>query len=122
MKFTEEQIEKVSALRTELVEKVNIFENGVEYAIRIFDVPKEKRGEYTWLRYITDRIDELMIEEMKIGETDISDWDEANFFVFLGGYFERIYAAVEKGDEKIHPYFYSMIGVYKKHIMDVLKK
>lgn len=72
MKFTEKQIEKISALKTEVVEKVNTFENGVEYA----------------------------------------KWE----------YFERIYAAVEKGDEKIRPYFYSMIGVYKKHVMDVLKK
>lgn len=121
MKFSEKQIEKVSALRTELVEKVNAFEHGVLYGRRIF-LPEGDSVIPTWISDLVDKIDSLMIEEMKIGDTDISEFDEADFYVSLGEYFEKINSIVRDIDEKILPYFYSIIGVYKKYIMKALKK
>ena len=125
MKFTKEQIEKVSALRMELVERVNAFEYGLEYGKRIFmDASKNNiiPSWPTWIRELSDNVNELELEEMKIGDIDVSKLDEADFYVCLGRYFERIYSTVEIANENTFPYFNTMINVYTRRIMQALKK
>lgn len=124
MKFTEEQINKVVTLRTELVEKVNAFEHGVEYGKKRFEPPESSVLPVwpTWIDQLRSNIQELEIEEMKIMETIISEFDEAAFYVLLGRHFERCYAAIESTDESNWPYFYSIIGVYQKNVMEALKE
>lgn len=124
MKFTEEQIDKVVNLRTELVETLNAFEIGMEYGKKIFE--DSETGVWhswtNWINQLRNNILDLEIEEKKIADTDISGFDEADFYVSLGRYFEQCYNSITSVCEGEYEYFYSKIGVYKENVMEALKK
>jgi len=123
MKFTEEQIDKVVTLRTELVEKVNAFEIGMEYGKKVFNPERNVVPEWpTWIDQLRRNIQELELEEMKIADIDISGYDEAGFYVSLGRYFERCCNSISGLDGSDSAYFYSKVGVYQKNVMEVLTK
>lgn len=124
MKFTEEQIGKVVDLRTEILEIVNAFEFGVEYGKKRFETPESSvlPVQPTWIEQLRSNIQELELEEMKIVDTDISEYDEADFYVSLGRYFERCYNSISNLDGGYAAYFYSKVDVYKKNVMEALAK
>lgn len=124
MKFSEEQIERVSALRTALEDQLTAFESGFNYGERIYFCEKHsERPDYpTWMTELHDEISKLMIEEMKIGETDISEFNEMDFYISLGEYFGRIDALLKRVEEKCLPYFFSIVNVYRQKVIEALKK
>lgn len=118
MKFTEEQVEKVSALREELAGKVRMYSSGRQHA-------RELIGEtnicWTWIDELSVDITALEIEEKKVLDTEIEELDESDLYILIGRYFQKLDKDVEKAEEIAYPLFHSLIKQYQTKITKALK-
>ena len=121
MKFTEEQVEKVSALREELAAKVNMYSTGRQHARELLVESKGISSICIWINELFDDIITLEIEENKVLGTEIEDLDESDFYMLIGRYFQKLDEDVEKSEDIARPLFYSLINVYQKKITKALK-
>ena len=121
MKFTEEQVEKVSALREELAAKVSMYSSGRQHARELLGESRENTIFWTWIDGLSVDITALEIEEKKVLDTEIEDLDESEFYMLIGRYFQKLDEDVEKSEDIARPLFYSLINVYQKKITKALK-
>ncbi len=120
MKFSEEQIKKLIAIRIEFVEKIRMFITGIQYAKRIF-APNED-CDFVWICEVQNNISDLYIEEMTIlDDINITDLEETEFYVCLGQYFERIHNSWKWDENNPTGWFETMFNKYKKDIIQALK-
>ena len=118
MKFTEEQVERVSALREELAAKVNMYSTGRQHAWKLLE---ESEKNTIWIDELLGDITTLEIEEKNVLDTEIKNLDESDFYILIGRYFQKLDEDVEKSEDIARPLFYSLINVYQKKITKALK-
>lgn len=118
MKFTEEQVEKVSALREELAAKVSMYSSGRQHAVEIIGGDRVKS--WVWIDDLCNDIRALEIEEKTVLDTEIENLDEMDFYILLGRYFQKLEEDVEKAEKIAQPAFYSLIKIYQTEIKKAL--
>ncbi len=121
MKFTEEQVEKVSALREELAAKVSMYSDGRQHARKLLGESRENTIFWIWIDDLLADITTLEIEEKKVLDTEIEKLDESDLYILIGRYFQKLDEDVEKAEEIAHPLFYSLIKQYQTDIKKALK-
>lgn len=119
MKFTEEQVEKVSALREELAAKVRMYCSGRQHAR---DLIGASNICWTWLDDLSLDITALEIEEKKVLDTEIEEIDESDFYILIGRYFQKLDDDVKKAEKIAHPGLYSLIKQYQTELKKALKQ
>lgn len=119
MKFTEEQVEKVSALREELAAKVSMYRSGRQHARELLG--GDRKEFWVWMDDLCYDIRALEIEEKKVLDTEIEKLDESDLYILIGRYFQKLDEDVEKAEEIAHPLFYSLIKQYQTDIKKALK-
>lgn len=120
MKFTEEQVEKVSALREELAAKVSMYCSGRQHARDLIEASKNVC--WTWLDDLYLDITALEIEEKKVLDTEIEELEESDFYILIGKYFQKLDDDVEKAEEIAQPSFHSLINLYQIELKKALKQ
>lgn len=120
MKFSEEQIKKVTAIRDEFMKNIMMFEHGIYYAKRMF-APNEE-FDSTWIEEVKNKIYNLELEEMLIlDDINIANLGENEFYVCLGQYFKRISSSWKWDKNNATLWFNSVLCQYKKDIVAALK-
>ena len=118
MKFTEEQIKKLSALREELRSKIIAFDYGADYGMRKAGIGK--RFPQLWIMDLRNEIDNLMLENLRIGNIYIEEFSKKEFDDCLEAYFTKIYDTAKHADDEAWRYLNYQIDTYKSNVKKLL--